>query len=208
MKRILLTLTAVFCASFGLRAGADAGIWSSLQAVKSFKGGAYAMARFEHRSCEKMSETECWFAMAGGGAAFTDWLKADLSYEYWKIQNTSVAHKAVLAVTGTLRKGDFAFQVREKYELAYAPASEALTHTLRTRFRFQYSGSAGSLGLTPYAMMEVFNGPGSTPWIRNLHYLGCELGFGKHHSIDLFYMYHLWTTGSSHLLGVGYNFRF
>ena len=62
----------------------DLGTWSSIQLIKSY-GAPYAMARLEHRSYNSISDTECWFAMAGGGYNFNSWFKGYLSYEYWSI---------------------------------------------------------------------------------------------------------------------------
>ena len=192
------------------RAQSDAGAWSDIMAVKGFECGAYGMARVEHRSYNNMADTECWFAMAGGGYNFTKWLKADVSYEYWQIMQTVTTHKAVLCANATMRSGDWAFAAREKYELAYNAGSDSFSHTLRTRFRVQYSTAGEVIRYTPYVMMEVFNGLGSsaTPWVRNLHYAGCEFGLGAHHSVDLFYMFHLHNSGSAHILGIGYTFIF
>ena len=67
MKKILLsTLCAALLFSLQGRAQSvsDLGTWSSIQLVKSF-GAPYAMARFEHRSYDRIRSTECWFVMAG-----------------------------------------------------------------------------------------------------------------------------------------------
>ena len=214
MKKTFLTLLPALLL-FPLYAGAqsvsDLGTWSSIQLVKSF-GAPYAMARIEHRSFDSIRSTECWFAMAGGGYNFNKWLKGDLSYEYWKIPSAGdlVQHKAVLSLTETLRREDVALALREKYELAYNPASASFTHTLRTRFRGQYK--APDSALTPYVVVELFSNLAGGGWIRSLHYAGTEISLGGGHSLDFFYLYHLYDraglTGACHLLGVGYSFVF
>ena len=189
----------------------DYGTWTSVQLVKSF-GAPYAMARLEHRSFDHIRGTECWFAMAGGGYNFNNWLKGDLSYEYWSIPSAGdmVQHKAVLCLTETLKREGLAVALREKYELAYNPDAESFSNTLRTRLRAQYKAQDSIF--TPYAMFEFFSSFDTGKWIRSLHYAGTEISLGGGHSLDFFYMYHLYDkaglTGACHLLGAGYTFVF
>jgi len=214
MKRTILTIvTAFFLVSLNgsAQSVSDFGTWSSVQLVKSF-GAPYAMARIEHRSFDNIRSTECWFAMAGAGYNFNSWLKGDLSYEYWSIPSAGnmVQHKAVLSLTETLRREGLAVALREKYELAFNPASESFSNTLRTRLRAQYKAPEGIL--TPYLMYEFFNSFDTGKWVRSLHYAGTEISLGGGHSLDFFYLFHLYDkaglTGACHLLGAGYNFVF
>ena len=214
MKKILVSIISVLL-FFSLQASAqsesDLGTWSSIQLVKSF-GAPYAMARFEHRSFESIHSTECWFAMAGGGYIFNSWLKGDLSYEYWSIPSAGnlIQHKAVLCLTETLKREGLAVSLREKYELAFTPSSQSYSNTLRTRLRGQYR--APDSAFTPYMMYEIFGSFDGKGWIRSLHYAGTEISLGGGHSLDFFYMYHLYDkgglTGACHLLGAGYTFVF
>ena len=214
MKKIFVTILsalALFAAQAPAQTSSDFGTWSSIQIVKSF-GAPYAMARIEHRSYDDVGSTECWFAMTGGGYNFNKWLKADLSYEYWQIPAAGdmVQHKAVLCFTETLKRDGLAIALREKYELAYNPDAESCTNTLRTRLRGQYRGPNSIF--TPYLMYEYFSSFDTNKWVRSLHYAGTEISLGKGHSLDLFYMYHLFDkcgqTAACHLLGVGYVFVF
>lgn len=187
----------------------DFGIWASAQVNKVWDK-PYAFVRAEHRSCENVSATEAWFVAAGGGYNFTKWLKADLSYEFWQVPLSAnpTYHKAVLAVTGTLRSGSLAFMLREKYEFAVCGESGGISNTLRSRLRAQYTAGI----CTPYLMYEFFNGFEGQGWVRSLHYAGTEINLGKGHGLDIFYMYHMFSDpsgiGSRHLLGLGYNFVF
>ena len=214
MKKNLIALLAallILPMQAGAQSFSDMGTWSSIQLVKSF-GAPYAMARLEHRSYENAHSTECWFAMAGGGLNFNKWLKGDVSYEYWRIPSAGdmVQHKAVFCLTETLKREGLAVALREKYELAYNPGSESFSHTLRTRLRGQYR--APDSAWTPYLMYEIFNSLEGKGWIRSLHYAGTEISLGGGHSLDFFYMFHLYDkaglTGACHLLGAGYNFVF
>ena len=208
---ILLSVLALSAPRASAQAVTDLGTWSSLQLVKSF-GAPYAMARLEHRSFDHVHNTECWFAMAGGGYNFNSWLKGDLSYEYWRIPSAGdlIQHKAVFCLTETLRRDGLALALREKYELAYNPAAKSFSNTLRTRLRGQYKAPESIF--TPYLMYEFFNSFDTGKWVRSLHYAGTEISLGKGHSLDLFYMFHLFEKGdltaACHTLGIGYTLVF
>ena len=212
-KHVIAIISAliVFSLQASAQSTSDLGTWSSIQLVKSF-GAPYAMARVEHRSFDSIHSTECWFAMAGGGYNFNKWLKGDLSYEYWSIPSAGnmVQHKAVLCLTETLKREGLAVALREKWELAYNPASESFSNTLRTRLRGQYK--APDSIFTPYLMYEFFSSLDGKGWVRSLHYAGTEISLGGGHSLDFFYMYHLYDkaglVGACHVIGVGYNFVF
>ena len=212
-KSIISFLSAllIFSLQASAQSSSDFGTWSSIQLVKSF-GAPYAMARVEHRSFDNVQSTECWFTMVGGGYNFNKWLKGDLSYEYWSIPSAGnmIQHKAVLCFTETLKREGLAVSLREKWELAYNPAAESFSNTLRTRLRGQYR--APESAFTPYVMYEIFGSMDGKGWVRSLHYAGTEISLGAGHSLDLFYMYHLYDkagqTGACHLLGLGYTFVF
>ena len=181
---ILLAVAAVFTAkTANAQTTSDFGTWSSVQLVKSF-GAPYAMARVEHRSYDNIQDTECWFAMAGGGYNFNSWLKCDLSYEYWQIPAAGgiTQHKTVLCLTETLKRDGLALALREKYELAYNPGAESFSNTLRTRIRGQYR--APESRWTPYLMYEFFSSFDTGKWVRSLHYAGTEISLGKGHGLD------------------------
>ena len=208
---LILSVLALSATRASAQAATDLGTWSSIQLVKSF-GAPYAMARLEHRSYDHAGSTECWFAMAGGGYNFNRWLKGDLSYEYWSIPSAGdlVLHKAVLSLTQTLGRDGLSLSLREKYELAYNPDAKSCSNTLRTRLRGQYKVPRSIF--TPYLMYEFFSSFDSNKWVRSLHYAGTEISLGKGHSLDLFYMYHLYDKGgltaACHTLGIGYAFVF
>ena len=65
----ILSVLALFATQASAQTSSDFGTWSSIQLVKSF-GAPYAMARLEHRSYDNLHDTECWFAMVGGGYNF------------------------------------------------------------------------------------------------------------------------------------------
>lgn len=209
-KLIFFAVLSLLCA---FRANAqtqnDFGTWTSIQVNKVWDK-PYAFVRAEHRSCDNVTATEAWFLAAGGGYNFAKWLKADLSYEFWQVPVSAnpTWHKAILAVTGTLRSGNLAFLLREKYEFAVNGETGAITNTLRSRLRGQYTAGI----CTPYIMYEFFNGFEGQGWLRSLHYAGTEINLGKGHSLDFFYMYNLYDAnpiyGSRHLLGAGYNYVF
>ena len=139
---IILSSLVLFASQAKAQSFSDMGTWSSIQLIKSL-GAPYAMARLEHRSFDNISDTECWFAMAGAGYNFNSWLKGDLSYEYWSIPSAGnmIQHKGVLTLNETLKRDGLAMALREKYELAYNPASQSFSNTLRVRLRGQYTAS-------------------------------------------------------------------
>jgi hypothetical protein len=116
----------------------------------------------------------------------------------------------VLSLNETLKREGLAVAVREKYELAYNPASDSFSNTLRVRLRGQYK-PADSI-FTPYVMYELFGSMDGKGWIRSLHYAGSEISLGGGHSLDFYYMYHLYDkaglTGACHVLGAGYTLVF
>ena len=210
MKKVLfiiLSFLVLFSAQTNAQSVSDLGTWSSIQLIKSM-GATYAMARLEHRSFDNISDTECWFAMAGAGYNFNSWLKGDLSYEYWSIPSAGnmIQHKGVLTLNETLKREGLAVSLREKYELAFNPDTKSISNTLRTRLRGQYK--APDSAFTPYMMYEIFGSLDGKGWVRSLHYAGSEISLGGGHSLDLYYMYHLYDkagmTGACHVLGVGY----
>ena len=214
MKKVVLSILSalvLFSAQSNAQSFSDLGTWSSIQLVKSF-GAPYAMARLEHRSYDNIGSTECWFAMAGGGYNFNSWFKGDLSYEYWSIPSAGdmIQHKAVLSLNETLKREGLAVALREKYELAYNPDTRSVTNTLRTRLRGQYKATDSIF--TPYLMFEYFSSLDGKGWIRSLHYAGTEISLGKGHSLDFYYMYHLYDKssliGACHVLGAGYTLVF
>jgi hypothetical protein len=214
MKKLIIPLLSalmLLSAQVNAQSVSDLGTWSSIQLIKSF-GAPYAMARLEHRSYNSISDTECWFAMAGGGYNFNSWLKGDLSYEYWSIPSAGymVQHKGVLTLNETLKREGLAVSLREKYELAYNPSSKSISNTLRTRLRGQYKAAESIF--TPYLMYEYFSSLDGKGWVRSLHYAGTEISLGSGHSLDIYYMYHLYDkaglTAACHVLGLGYVFVF
>lgn len=213
MRRLgvfLFGLCLLFAPSGGAAAqtSGDLGSWCSLMVVKAWEK-PYLTARLEHRSFEKISATECWFAAVGAGYSFTKWLKADLGYEYWTIPAAGgeTVHKATAGVTATLGRDALSVSLREKYEQAFSGDGSS-SGTLRSRLRAQYR--TGGV-LTPYLMYEHFETVG-TGWQRSLHYVGTEIRIADHHALDVYYLYHLFPKGTAtaacNVLGICYNLRF
>lgn len=154
----------------------------------------------EHRSFEKLAATQSWFLAAAGGYRFLPWLVADIGYEYWQIGGNPF-HKAVTAVTGTLRSGNLSTSLRERYEFCFNNPNHS---TLRTRLKVQYSFEKSIF--QPYLMAEIFNW---SSWMRSLNYVGTEITVNRHNSFDIFYMCHLQAEGPViHTFGAGYYLNF
>ena len=181
----------------------EGGAWITLQVNKNWEK-PYAFLRLEYRSNNNFRSNEAVFTSIGGGYTFALWLRADISYEFWKVFPQVTLHKAVLSGNASLVRDGLTVSLKEKLEFAVNPATTATSFTLRSRLRAQYRFPDSIF--RPYLMAEIFSW---TAWIRSLNYVGTELAFDKHHCIDLFYMYHL-PNGSQpvHVLGVGYYFSF
>lgn len=185
---------------------ADLGSWLTLQVNKSLGEKGYSMLRLEHRSVNSMRTTEAFFLVAGAGLSLTPWLKADLGYEYWNVfrdGNRAPIHKAVLTANGTLKREGLVVSLREKFEYAM-PEVGKNSFTLRSRLRAQYT--IDGYKFRPYAMAEVFTWD---KWVRSLYYVGGDLVFDRHNSLEMFYLYHLPNGGTPiHILGLAYYFSF
>lgn len=197
MKKLFVAifiLLAGCCAS----AQSDAGSWINFQLNKKL-GNAYGFARIEHRSNEDFSNTECYFAVLGGGYNLTKWLKADANYEYWHINGVGDRHKAVVTANGTLKRSELSVTLREKLELSFNPDNGSCAPTLRSRLRAQYA--IPNCGVRPYAMAEVFTWDN---WQRSLNYIGAEVTLCKSMFADIYYLYHLPAGGCPvHVFGLG-----
>ena len=175
----------------------DLGSWVSVHMNKSW-GKPYMALRAEHRSNQRLSNTECWFLLASGGYRLTPWLSSDLGYEFWNIGGAQ-HHRFVLTASETLRQGPLSVTLREKLEYTLAPGGGTYQN-LRTRLRAQYA--IPDSAFRPYMMAEVFTWGA---WKRSLYYVGTDIVIGEHSSLDLFYLYHLQQGGPYvHTIGVGY----
>lgn len=194
----------VACTSLNAQDKSDFGGWYSVTAVKPIDKAVVSL-RLEQRLNDDMGNNECRFAALTGGYRFNDWLLGELSYEFWDIAGGNYNHKAVGALTGTLKEGGLAVAIREKYELNVPDDGGDCSHTLRSRLRVQYR--IPDSRITPYVMEEVFTW--NDVWIRSLNYIGLEWAAGDHSTFDFFYNYHL-PNGSIpvHTIGVGYVVKF
>lgn len=201
MKKIVCVIAALvcLCSSAAAQNTSDLGAWLNLQATGSF-GNAYALFRAEYRAKNGLKSTDSRFMVFAGGYRFTPWLSADLGYEMWGV-NQSTIHKGVLTVNGVLRRDALNVSLREKYELSFAPDGSTGS-CLRSRLRAQYSFAT----FRPYLASELFSW---AVWQRALFYVGTEIALSKHSTIDVFYCYHM-PNGAIPIstLGLGYYFNF
>lgn len=203
MKKLVCIIAAAMgiCAAASAQKTSDLGAWLNLQATASIGKGGYALLRGEYRANNDLKNTECMFMVLAGGYRFAPWLSADLGYEMWSI-GSNLNQKAVLTATGTLRRENLAFSLREKYELTFTP-SGSTNNCLRSRIRGQYYSEGA---FRPYLAAELFAWSG---WQRALFYIGTEISLSKHSTIDIFYCYHMPNgTMPVSTLGLGYYFNF
>lgn len=202
MKKLVCIFAAALCFSAAAVAqrNSDLGSWISVQATGT-AGKAYGFFRGEYRANQDLKNTDCRFLVLGGGYKAAPWLNTDLNYELWDISG-AYYHKAVLTLTGTLRRDALAVSLREKYELTFKPDGSTGS-CLRSRLRAQYFSDSA---FRPYLATELF---AWSTWQRSLFYIGTEIALSKHSVIDLFYCYHV-PNGSIPVstLGLGYYFTF
>jgi len=195
---ILLLLVSLSTAM----AQSDFGIWSTVNVSKSWEK-SYGYFLGELRTCDNSTKCDCFYTGVGWGYKFTKWLKSDISYEFWDYPGSQSKHKIVLHLHESIKSGDLAVLFREKYELVINP-SGSLENNLRLRFRAQYSLKR----FVPYIMYEIFFGFEGRGWTQSRHYLGTDFKFSKNHSASIFYMYQLFPSKDSNILGLGYTFSF
>ncbi len=204
MKKNIIALLLICCNSIAYsQVKTDFGARGHIDFIKSYDKVLIG-AHTEYRANNYLRSTDNWFVAVNGGYTPTKWLSTILQYEYWGYTNT---HKIVPIITGTLKSGDLSVALREKYELAI---DNKTTHTLRSRIRAAYN--IKNTIFSPHISYEFFNSLEGRGWLRSYHIIGTILNFTEHHSLDVFYLYHLYRGEDSdtgcHIIGVGYNITF
>ena len=180
----------------------DFGVWADVQVNKDL-GKYYAKLRIEHRSMDNAASHDALIIRPTFGVKALPWLDVDLSYDYI-VEQACHKHRGLLSVTGKLKQGDLSVSVRERYVYAWTIETKSSSHVLRSQLKAQYSIPDSIV--RPYLAIEMFTW---TKWNKTRHYVGTELKFNPHHSLDLFYMYYTFDgKPSRHLAGLGYNFSF
>ena len=134
-------------------------------------------------------------------------------------------HRLYASFTATFKAGDFKIALRERWQYTYRPEVPDVTYdwdkdrlepvkgkgknVVRSRLQFSYDKKKA--WYEPYASAEVYIADG----LDKIRYTaGCEFKFNKHNSVDVFYRYQdiyeddNYNNRDSHIVGVGYKFKF
>lgn len=192
---LLLSLCALVC-----RAQEDSylGLWTDIQLNHNFSEKWYGSVRAEYRGTDNLKSTECWFIRPVVGYKFTSWLKFDVGYDFLK-KPSSLNHRGLFSLTGTLKQGGLSVSLRERYIYAYNQDAKKSSHVLRTQLKAQYKIPQSMF--KPYVAVELFTWE---KWQKTRHYVGTLMNVAKNFDIDLFYMYYTFNgKPSEHVLGAG-----
>lgn len=203
MKKIIILALALAILSIGAAQAQDdsyLGSWTDIQVSNNFTDHWYGSFRAEYRSKDNLQSTDCWFLRPTLGYKFNSWLKFDVAYDYLQ-KPSSLNHRALFSLTGTLKQGGLSVSVRERYIYAYNQDAQSSSHVLRSQFKAQYQ-IPNSI-FKPYLAVELFTWD---RWEKTRHYAGTLINISNHHALDLFYMYYTFDgKPAEHVIGVGYN---
>ncbi len=200
--KLFLFLTLLVVTNVTARAD-DFGSWIDIQLNHKFSNEVYSAIRIEHRTKNNLKDISAWFVRPTIGYNFTSWLKADLSYDFLRT-TTTTTHRSLLGITGTLRQGNMSMSIKERWQYAYTPDDKKAAHTLRSKFTASYA-IPNSI-FQPYLAFEIFT---DKKWQKTRHYIGTDIKFSSHSSLDVYYLWHTFADNeASHIIGLGYNLRF
>lgn len=191
--------------TFKKKAEADTLAHSDNPAVKqSSKPSRWSIGtRIEYRSRDLSRQTNLWFVRPYVGFKATSWLKLNLCYDYFK-KPTVYQHRILFDATVSLSKGGLTVSLRERFIVAYAPASDKWSWLLRPKLTAKYH--IGDTRFSPYVACELYV---NRHWTMMHNFAGVNINLGKGSSLDLFYMFGLnnGTNRQDHILGVGYGLK-
>ena len=117
-----LTLAILLTAGllFPITSHADEGCsWEGIKFTFNPSKKMYLSTLLEHRTNNNFQRTDCYFGRQYVGWKWTPWLKTDAAYEIQKDQE-SVYHRGMFSATATLKEGNFALSLRERYLYDYS----------------------------------------------------------------------------------------
>lgn len=134
-------------------------------------------------------------------------------------------HRIFAGFTASFKARNVKFALRERWQYTYRPEVPDVTYDWEkdrlepkkgkgknvSRTRLQVSYDKKRAWYEPYVSAEVYIADG----VDKLRYTaGCEFKLSKHHAIDVYYRYQdimdddCYNNRDSHILGVGYTFKF
>ena len=202
---VIIFLTCILLSGSPLHAREKStfGGWEHIDLTYSFRDSKwYGALYFEHDNIQYQRLDICFISTVFG-YKFSDWLKADAAYDFM-IQPEGIGHRAVVAVTGTLKKGNLSLFLRERYQHKWSPGTLPQENELRSRLKAQYTFPNSRF--KPYLALEVYTWE---KWLKSRHYAGTAITLNTHFELDVYYMYFLFASKTAeHVLGLGLNIAF
>ena len=176
------------------------GGWEFFEVYHDFKNsGCFTSFYFEHANYQ-YKRLESWYARLLFGYKFTNWLKANIAYDFMR-EPGFFTHRAVADVTGTLKQGNLTVSVRERYIHSWSPEVNEQGNVLRSRLKVQYA--IPETRFKPYLAIEVFTWD---VWKKTRHYVGTTYKINKNFEIEGYYIYYTFASmPAEHVLGIGLN---
>ena len=146
--------------------------------------------------------------------------KQEETEAYW-----GTKHRVYASFTATFKARNVKFSLRERWQYTYRREVPDVTYDWNkdrlepvkgkgknvVRSRLQVSYDKKKAWYEPYASVEVYIADG----LDKMRYTaGCEFKLNKHNAVDVFYRYEdlyendNYNNRDSHILGVGYKFKF
>ena len=206
MKR-LLTIFLFLLVFGGLRLLAqdrdDFGIWQDIDVgaklSERWTGGLW----FEHRSKGDAKVLDCALVMPYVDYKLSRLIHLNYASEFIQtLKGWYITCRP--SVSLYLGEGNLSFTLRELPIYTYCCADGSGNWMLRTRGKVAYA--LPQTPLKPYLSCELFT---ARHWEKTRYYLGTTWSFGKHSTLDLFYLYYVMAGASTqrHVLGLGYAFK-
>ena len=134
-------------------------------------------------------------------------------------------HRVYASATGSYKVQNVKFSLRERWQYTYRcevpdvtydwehdrlePVKAKGKHVSRTKLQISYSKKKA--WFEPYISYEIY---AAKKWEKMRYTAGCEFKINKHNVVEVFYRYQdlrkndNYNDRDSHILGLGYNFKF
>lgn len=176
------------------------GGWEFLEVYHDFKDSDWFTSFYFEHANYQYKRLESWYARLMFGHKINSWLKADVAYDFMQ-EPGFITHRAVADVTGTLKQGNLAVSLRERYIHSWSPEIGEQGDVLRSRLKTQYS--IPNSCFKPYLAVEVFTWD---KWKKTRHYVGTTYDINNHFEIEGYYIYYTFDgKPAEHVLGIGLN---
>jgi len=161
------------------------------------KPSLYLNAYIEHANFQ-YQRLDCFYGRFTFGCKPLKWLSFGASY-LPVYQTSGLTHHMEAEVVGTLKSGDLAVSIRERYRHCFNSHSNELRSRLKVTYYIPNSN------FVPYLAAEVFTWGNS--WYKTRHYVSCAYNFTQCIQLEWYYMYYAFNgSPARNILGLGLNF--